>query len=152
VFGQPAITVTVTTDTQLQDDVSPKIEPFNLINLVAGDFVEVQGFENDHGGITATEVEVKVLNDVVVQGYATEATGVPSGGTMPVLGIEFSSDNSTASEDENDITMLGIDINALITAIQKTPQLVKIQDDDIGDGIGDGVGDGIADEIDIETP
>ena len=55
-------------------------------------------------------------------------------------------------EDENDITMPGTDINALITAIQTTPQLVKIQDDDIGDGIGDGVGDGIADEIDIETP
>lgn len=153
VFGQPVITVTVTTDTQLQDDVSPKIEPFNLTNLVAGDFVEVQGFENDNGGITATEVEVKDLNDVEVQGYATAATGDATGGSMTVLGIKFDfTPGTTDFENENDVNMKVPEIDTLITTIkaQTTPQLVKIQDDDVGDGIGDGVGDGIADEIDIE--
>ena len=150
VFGQPVITVTVTTDTQLQDDVSPKIEPFNLNNLVAGDFVEVQGFEDDNGGITATEVEVKELSDVKVQGYATDAVGDENGGSMTILGVEFVYEASTKFEDKNDMDIVGPNITALIISIAATPQLVKIQDDDIGNGIGDGVGDGIADGIELE--
>ena len=148
VSGQDAITITVTTDTQLENDVI-EIEPFTLNNLNKGDFVEVQGFENDSSGITATEVEVKELSDVVVQGYATAAIGdATAGGTMTVLGLEFDfgAKGITVFEDENDSPMGSAEINALITAIATTPQLVKIQDNnDLGDPA-----DGIADEIDLE--
>ena len=130
--------------------MSPKIEPFNLNNLVAGDFVEVQGFEDDNGGITATEVEVKELSDVKVQGYATDAVGDENGGSMTILGVEFVYEASTKFEDKNDMDIVGPNITALIISIAATPQLVRIQDDDIGDGIGDGVGNGIADEIELE--
>lgn len=139
VSTQPVITVTVTTDTQLEDDVK-EIEPFTLNNLVVDDFVEVQGYD-DAGGITATEVEVKESSDVVVQGYATDVTG----GTITVLGVTFDYDAATKFEDENDVGVSGAsDIQALIDRISATSPLVKIQDDEPGDGI--------ADEIEIETP
>lgn len=144
VSGQDAITITVTTDTQLENDVI-EIEPFTLNNLNKGDFVEVQGFENDSSGITATEVEVKELSDVIVQGYATAAMGdAITGGTMTVLGLEFNfgASDTTDFEDENDKPMGSAEINALIAAIATTPQLVKIKDNEPGDGI--------ADEIDLE--
>lgn len=142
--SQPPITVTVTTGTQLENDVT-EIESFSLNDLVANtDFVEVQGFDDGSGGITATEVEVKEVSDIVVQGYATAATGIPSDGTITVLGVKYRFDTGTDFENENDIDMDGAAINALIAAINTTPQLVKMQDDEPGDGI--------ADEIDIESP
>jgi len=144
VAGQPVITVTVTTGTQLEDDVN-EIEPFTLNDLVVDDFVEVQGFDGGAGGITATEVDVKEVDEVKVQGYATAATGsAAAGGTMTVLGITFDFDGTTEFEDENDGDMDAAKIDALISAISISPQLVEIK--------SDGMPAGMADEIEIESP
>jgi len=142
VAAQPVISVTVTTDTQLEDDVN-KIEPFTLNSLVVDDFVEVRGFDDGKGGITANEVDVKELSDIVVQGYATAALGDSSGGTMTVLGVEVEYEADTKFEDENEDLILGQDITDLIASISPTtPKLVKIQIDKDDDEI--------ADEIDLE--
>ncbi len=149
VLGQPPITVTVTTDTQLQDDVT-EIEPYTLTHLFNNPgFVEIRGFDDGNGGITATEVDVKEPDDVIVQGNATEATGDSTGGTMTVLGVTFSFDDGTITdfEDENDQNLSTAQINTLINAISPTtPQLVKIKDRNDRPELG------VADEIDIETP
>ena len=75
VTGQPEITVTVTSSTQLEDDVTD-IEPYTLTNLFNNlGFVEVRGYEDGSGGITAVEIDVKEVSKVVVQGNASAATG-----------------------------------------------------------------------------
>lgn len=151
VTGQNAITVTVTTDTQLHDDVS-EIEPYTLVHLFNNPgFVEVQGYENEEGGITATEVDVKEPGDVVVEGYATAADGDETLGSMTILGVTFAFNASTDFEIDTEVEgaldtdMTPAEINDLITTIPTTPQLVKIQDND-------DPADGIADEIEIESP
>ena len=144
VAGQPEITVTVTSDTQLEDEVND-IEPFTLNNLVVTNFVEIRGFDDGNGGITAVEIDLKEESDVILQGFATAATGdAASGGTITILGVTFNFVVATDFEDVNDINMNNTQIDALISAISGTPQLIKVQDDQTADGI--------ADEVDIESP
>jgi len=147
VAGQP-ITVTITSDTQLEDEVND-IEPFTLNNLVVTNFVEVRGFDDGNGGIIATEIDVREQDDVIIQGNATASTGnAASGGTITVLGIQFSFDALTDFEDINDVDLSLTQIDALINSISlSTPRLIKIKDNETGTG-GNAVG--IADEIDIE--
>ncbi|MCK4834313.1 MAG: hypothetical protein KAT12_06030 [Gammaproteobacteria bacterium] len=141
-----AITVTVSAGTQFEDDVN-EIKLFTLNNLNVTDFVEVRGFDDGSGGISAVEVDIKQQSDVILRGFATAATGTATAGTMTVLGVIFDFDASTDFEDKNDADMLGAQINDLINAIKVTPQLVKIEDKQLGAG-GNVVG--IADAIDIE--
>ena len=146
---QPVITVTVTTDTQLENDVI-EFESFTLENLVVGDFVEIQGYDDAVGSITATEVEVKEESDIIVQGYTTAAEGNQAGGSVTILGIQIIFDADTdferdaAVEGDPDIPVVGLDIEILIDSISATSQLVKIQIDKELDEI--------ADEIEIESP
>jgi hypothetical protein len=142
------ITVTVSTNTQFEDDIGEN-KFFNISDLVANtDFVEVRGFDDGNGGITAVEVDVKEASKVVVQGYASAAISTPPGGTITVLGITFNFDSKTKFDDDADDVLNGADINALIADINNpstAPQLIKIEDKDENGGP-----DGIADEIDIE--
>jgi len=82
---------------------------------------------------------------VLLQGFASAATGdAASGGTITILGVTFNFVVATDFEDVNDINMNNTQIDALISAISGTPQLIKVQDDQTADGI--------ADEVDIESP
>jgi len=147
ILGQD-ITIKVTSGTQLENDVS-SIEPFIFNNLTVGDFVEVRGFENETGDLTAVEVDVKEQSDVVVQGLATSATGnATSGGTITLLNITFNFDATTEFENEMDANLSIAEIDTLINSISSTtPQLIKIEDKEFGAG-GNPVG--TADEIDVE--
>ena len=142
VAGQ-LIKVTVNSDTQLEDEVNEN-EQYTLTDLFNNlGFVEVRGFDDGNGGIIAVEVDLKEESDVVLQGYATAATGdATNGGTITILGVTFNFVESTDFEDVNDINMINSQVDALINAISSTPQLLKVQDDQTADGI--------ADEIDIE--
>lgn len=149
VTGQPEITVIVTSDTQLQDEVND-IEPYTLTNLFNDlGFVEVRGFDDGSGAIIATEIDVTEQDDVIVQGEATAATGsATTGGMITVLGVEFSFDALTDFEDKDDNDMTQVQIDSLINGISPaTPQLIKIKDNEAGTG---GNATGFADEIDIE--
>ena len=163
VTGKPVITVTVSSDTQLEDDVhEPAFTLVNLLNkLNDTHFVEVHGFDDGNGGIIATEVDIKEPGDVVVQGYATDATGDAAGGTMTVFGITFFFNNTITDfeidsdiENVEDTTMSGAEINELLSVINNIePQLVTIKDTSLQSvpEIDDGIGDGTADEIEIEN-
>ena len=151
------ITVTVTTGTQLEADGFEDAQ-YTLTDLLNNPgFVEVSGLDDGDSGITAIEVDIKGsdVGEVIVQGYATVATGNPSLGTMTVLGVTFNFDFSTTDfeidsdvEGAVDIDMSKSQVNDLITAINTAPQLVKIVDKKFPEG--NPVGD--ADEIEIESP
>lgn len=142
---QPTITVSVTTGTQLKDDVGTS-DQFTLDSLNGTHFVEVSGYDNGSGGIIATEVKIKELSEVIVQGNATEATA----SSMTVLGVTFGTDGLTDFENESDVNLSITEITELINSISPTtPRLIKIKDNEFNTG-GNDVG--IADEIDIESP
>ena len=144
VAGQPSITVTVTTDTQLQDDVN-KIEPFTLNNLVANtDFVEIRGFDDGSGGITSTEVDVKEANDVIVQGNLQVFN---ANNDIQVLGVTFTVDyNGGAGETEFEDTIDNPITQGQFSTTAPVGTLVKVKDRNDRPVLG------VADEIDIETP
>ena len=154
VAGQEIIVI-ITTGTQIEDDVN-EIKQFTLYDLKIDDFVEVRGFEDGNGGITAVEIDVKEPGDVIVQGNATAALGSAlTGGTMTIFGVTFNFDNGATTDFEKDsdiegqpdVALTTTEIDNLINAINNVgPQLVKIGDDEVLDGIGDG----LADEIEIE--
>ncbi|MDT8282237.1 MAG: DUF5666 domain-containing protein, partial [Gammaproteobacteria bacterium] len=52
--GAQTITITVTSSTTLEDDVKDN-KFFALSDLVTGDFVEIQGFDDGSNNVTATE-------------------------------------------------------------------------------------------------
>ncbi len=151
VSSQSSITVTVSTDTQFEDDVDED-KFFNIDDLVANtDFVEVEGYDDGNGGITAVEVDVKEVSKVVVQGNASAATGSSAGGTITIFGITFDFDGTTYFESESDVGLNPTQIDALISDINNTlttPKLIKVEDKEAGDGNPVGT----ADEIDIESP
>ena len=83
-------------------------------------------------GIASTEISVKLVSDVLVQGEATAATRDATGvGSITVLGVTFGIDADTDFEDENDmpVTVLS-EIDNLISAILTPPQLVKVVDNE----------------------
>ncbi len=138
VVGKPAITVTVTSSTKLEDNVND-IKSFSLNNLATDDFVKIGGYEDGTGGITATEVKVEDPDEVIVQG--TIQSGA-SAGTVKVYGVEFTIDYpaETKFEDVNDVIITQVDFDNTVTP---DSSLIKVKDKD---------DDGIADSIEIETP
>ena len=140
VSTQPEITVTVTTGTQLEDDVNED-ETYTLTDLFNNPgFVEVSGYDDGNGGITAVEVDIKEQGDVVVQGIIQSGA---SAGTVKVLGVEFVIDtpNQTKFEDASDNN---IDQSTFFSTAVEDQTLIKVQDDQVVDGI--------ANEIEIESP
>ena len=142
VTGQD-ITVTVTTGTQLQDDVD-EIEPYTLVDLFnKPGFVEVQGFMNDSGGITATEVEVKFPDAVIVQG---KLQSIIKDVSITVLGVSFQIDDTPVDNGETDFENaadVGITQDEFIAAAP-VGTLVKVKDR------SDQLEFGTADKIEIE--
>ena len=126
------IAVTVTTATEKEDPVT------------VGSFVRVRGFENESGGITATRVEVRSADDVIVQGNLQAFVANTS---IQILGVTFTVDyNSGTGETEFENTSdVGIEQGQFIN-LAPVGTLVKVKDKEGQAVIG------VADEIDIETP
>jgi hypothetical protein len=126
------IVVTVTTATETEGSIT------------AGNFVRIRGFENSDGGITATRVEVRSDDDVIVQGNLQAFTADTS---IQVLGVTFTVDyNSGSGETEFENTAdAGITQNQFV-ADAPVGTLVKVKDRN------DRAVLGVADEIDIEIP
>ncbi|MBL4711767.1 MAG: hypothetical protein JKX75_04610 [Gammaproteobacteria bacterium] len=140
--NQPTITITITisSSTKLEDDVND-IEPFTLTNLVVGDYVEVRGFDDGNGGVTATEVKVEMPDGVLLQGVIQDGSSEISG-VIKIYGVEFVIEDPGETEFEglNDVT---IDNQAdFFAAVTLDSTIVKVEDDDVN---------GTADEVEIES-
>jgi hypothetical protein len=126
------IAVTVTTETEMEGSVTQ------------GNFVRVRGFENETGGgITATRVEVRDPDDVIVQGNLQDFVANTS---IQILGVTFgvNAANETEFEDIDD-NPAGISQGQFMSSAP-VGTLVKVKDRN------DQPVFGVADEIDIEIP
>lgn len=128
VASQDAIAITVTTATEVDDPVN------------VDDFVELRGFVNDAGGVTATRVELKDPDDgVLVQGVIDSITG----SNITVLGVEFLIDypNETEFEDANDAKLSQ---SGFMASVSAHSTVVAVEDRDPANGY--------ADRIEIKSP
>lgn len=126
------IAITVTTATETEGNIS------------AGNFVRIRGFENSAGGVTATRVEVRSDDDVIVQGKLQSFTADSS---ITVLGVTFTIDyNGGSGETDFENTADATITQGQFISLAPPGTLVKVKDKN------DEPVAGVADEVDIELP
>lgn len=130
--------LTVQTDTQTQfEDKRDGVEPFGITNILPGDFLEIEGYQDGIGDLIATQIDRKLPDDIKLQGPADvpETAGDTNSGTISILGITIATDLTTDFEDANDVSISG---DAFFAAVSDG-DLVKFSDNQVPDGIADEV-------------
>jgi hypothetical protein len=108
VSGQPEITVSTDTQTQIEDD-RDGVEPFGIADIAPGDFLDVKAYVDDTGTLIATQIERDDLDDTELRGPADvpPTAGTGFAGSVSVLGITIATDAGTGFEDINDDSIAG---------------------------------------------
>ncbi len=97
--GTNNITVRVNQQTEIEDDVGP-VEDITFEDLLVGDFVEVEAFDDGTEVINAIELERKEIDDTQIEGPisaydATELTVTLFGQTFSLAGVDLEAEDST---------------------------------------------------------
>ena len=103
--GEPAITVLVDTQTQMEDD-ELDVEPFSLADIKVGDELVIEGFVAA-GGVVATQLQRKVLDAYELQGPVDAADGNDLSGSVTILGVTIATDDNTGFEAANEDDLSG---------------------------------------------
>ncbi len=99
------IPVRVDSATRLEDDTGAVPSGFDLGDVVAGDFLEVRGFEDGAGGVVATELSRDQEDDVELRGAVQSIDAVAPDRSVTILGVVVPTDAQTEFEgvqDEDD--------------------------------------------------
>lgn len=122
------ITVTVDALTRLEDKSSADVDPLNLADINAGDYVEVRGdeFPAGSGDILATILEREDADtEAILQGFV-ESVSDPS---YSVLGVTIDTNGGTIFRDENDVVISANDFFNRVA----TNSLVKAKGTEVSD-------------------
>lgn len=141
VQGQPAITVSVNNKTQIEDKLPGGDRPLDINGIVAGDFLNVEGFVDDSDKLVASQIERDEVDDIVLRGPIDKppTSGSTTFGTVTILGVSIAT-NSSTDFDGGDIT--GTEFFLQVN----NGDLVEFTDyNEVGLPA-----DGIADEVEIE--
>jgi hypothetical protein len=105
VQGQPAITVSVNNQTQIEDELPGGDESLDFNGIVAGDFLNVEGFLDDTDRLIAAQIERDEVDDIVLRGPIDKppTSGSTASGSVTILGVSIATDNLTEFDD-GDIT------------------------------------------------
>lgn len=133
VTNQPAITVKVGTETEMENELN-ETDSFSVTGLNRDDFVEIEGYDNGDGSVFASEVKVKEVSDIVVQGVVE--AGTAAGTTITVLGVEFQI-NTPAETTFEDTDGSGMTQTEFFTAVTLDQSVVKIEDKVTANGTAD---------------
>jgi len=108
VSGQPDITVTTDTQTQIEDK-RDEVEPFGIAGIAPGDFLDVEAYVDGTGTLIATQIERDDPDDSELRGPADvpPTAGDSLAGSVSILGITIATDAGTEFEDINDDTIAG---------------------------------------------
>jgi len=144
---QGTVDVFVTSSTLLKDQ-NQSGGSFSLGQLLPGDFVEVRAQTDGSGSIIASEMERDDEDDRILQGPldedATQSVAGSKDGSVMILGIvvNTSSTEGSSGTDFRDANDNPITADAFFAAAT-TGQLVKVKDEEPGNGV--------ADEIELEN-
>jgi hypothetical protein len=143
VQGQPFITVTTDSQTQIEDK-RDEVEPFGISGIKSGDFLNVEGFVDGSGDFIATQIERDETGDIELRGPVDvpPTGGSTAAGTVSILGVEIATDGATDFEDASEAFMTGTDF------------FLAVEDDDLVEFTDNNEqgqpADGIADEVEFE--
>jgi len=94
--GTPELSVAVTDKTRLRDNSDNPVENFSVADLAMGDWVELDGFEDDGGSVTALKIERfdpdTDAEDASVEGIVDEV--MPGMNRLTILGLDFDTENA----------------------------------------------------------
>jgi hypothetical protein len=139
VSGQPNITVTTDTQTQIEDS-RDEVEPFGIADIAPGDFLDIEAYVDGAGTLIATQVQRDDADDTELRGPAdvppTGGTGFA--GSVSVLGIIIATDAGTEFEDINDDSIAGA---IFFTQVNDGDQVAYKDDLPVN---------GVADEVEFE--
>lgn len=125
-----SLTITLDNKTRLKDQTGA-LEILTLNDLVAGDYLEVEAFENSQADLLATELRRDSTDDDIVQGPTDTFV---SGAEVTVLGLTYTiAVGVTEFEDLNDTP---VNSSAFFASLQNG-DLIKIRDDSPADGVAD---------------
>lgn len=122
------ITVSVDALTRIEDKSSADIDPLNLSDINAGDYIEVRGgeFPAGSGDILATILEREDADtEAILQGFV-ETVSDPS---YTVLGVTITTSAGTIFRDENDVVISSADFFNRVAA----NSLVKVKGTEVSD-------------------
>lgn len=134
VSSQPAITVSIDSRTQIEDELY-HLSAFTLDDLNAGDEVNIEGYLDSSGAVIARQLERRVLDKYQLKGPVDAAAGDAQTGSITILGVIMQTDNSTGFEDVNDQPFPNGG-NDFFTRVLPG-DLVKFEDEVPVDGIAD---------------
>ena len=110
VSGQPSLTVTTNTQTQIEDKRDEQ-EPFGVSNINAGDYLNIEGYVDGNGNIVAAQIEREQPGDIELRGPADvpPTFGNNLAGNVSIFAIEILTDGSTEFEDASEASINGVD-------------------------------------------
>ena len=133
------LTIATGIETQFEDDIDGFFDTRDISNrlkdLQAGQFVEIEGYQDDTGNIFAVEVEISRPDEIEIQGVLESIQS----DQITVLGVNFTINGTTRFEGTNDNTLTQATFEAAVAAGQSW---VKVKDTNH---------DGIADKIELES-
>jgi len=132
------LTIITGIETQLENDITDFYDATDISNrlrdLREGQFVEVEGYQNEDGSIFAVEVEIKRPDEIEIQGVM-DSIQIDQ---ITVLGVSFGINSRTRFEDDDNY-LTQAQFEAAVTAGRSW---VEVEDEN---------NDGIADKIEIES-
>ena len=136
VSGQPSLTVTTNTQTQIEDKRDEQ-EPFGIGNIKAGDYLNVEGYVDGNGNIIAAQIEREEAGEIELRGPADvpPTFGGNLAGTVSIFGIEIDTGDNTEFEDASEAY---IDGDTFFDAVTNG-DLIAFEDEQPVDGIADEV-------------
>jgi len=133
------LAVLVDSQTLLRDDTE-MVDLLTIDDIVAMDYLEVEAYLDNSGGLVATEVRRDDLSDDLLQGPVDSCNGV----TVTILGLGYVLDDAiTSYEDEDETGSIG---TAAEFCAQASDALAKVIDKQSDTGP-----DGVADEAELEN-
>ncbi len=132
-LGTNSQTLTIATGIETEFEYETPNINNRLENLRAGQFVEIEGYQDDAGNIFAVEVEISEPDEIEIQGQLTDIQS----DRITILGAEFSLSTSTRFELNDRSVTLSDFINAVSPA-----SWVKVEDSNH---------DGFADKVELES-
>ena len=133
------LTINTGIETQFENDFTGFFDTGDISNrlkdLQVGQFVEIEGYQDDTGNIFAVEVEVGEQDEIEVQGVLESIQS----DKITVLGVEFNIDSNTRFEDD-DTLLTQAQFETRVTTTGQS--WVKVEDTN---------NDGTANKIEIES-
>lgn len=135
IAGQQLVVMT-TSQTQLEDD-RDDVDPFRILDISVGDFLDIEAYQDGNGNLVATQIERDEPGHIELQGPADvpPSDGTSNNGIISILGVALTTDIDTEFESVAEVPISG---GSFFDSISDG-DLVMFRDEQVSDGVADKV-------------